>query len=374
MNGTVLIIEDDEIFAGGLKNKLEESSYGVEIKDFSDGLKEIENINPDVVVLDVFQGEVQNGNKSGMEISTYIWERMFVPLIFASAASFEIEKNLEEHPLIRRIQKTSTAFKDIVDLVTDLMPFGTGIKEIRAGLCYDAEQTTQKALTETTPHTLKGITTTPADECLALIKSTARRRLSVIMRQKSEEERSCLFAWEQYIYPPPDSSHFLTGDILVSSSGDRNKPEAFRVALSPSCDLANPRIDCVLVGKCVSIEEFCSKNGISPKESKKKEAQEKLKSMLTQAQSSGYQILPSYSNLIPVMALSLRNLELFKISNMTKAKSATGEDFERLASMDNPFREQLAWAYLQIAGRPGVPDRNLEIWIEEIWDHRQEKK
>ena len=355
MNGTVLIVEDDMDFAGGLKNNLEELSYRVEVKGFTDGLNEIESINPDVVVLDIFQGEAQYGNKSGLKISTHIWKQMFVPLIFASAGYFDPDENLEKHPFIRRIPKTATAFKDIVDSINDLIPFGIGIKEIRTVLCSDADQTTQKALTETTPHALKGNTKNPV-ECLELIKSAARRRLSVIMRQKSEEERQCLFAWEQYIFPPPETSHFMTGDILVKSSEDRDKPEAFRVVLSPSCDLANPRIENVLVGKCVSIEEFCSKNGISAKESKKAEAKEKLKSMLTQAQSSGYQILPSYSDLIPAMALSLKNLELLNINNMTKAKSATGEEFERLVSMDSPFREQLAWAYLQIAGRPGVPE------------------
>jgi hypothetical protein len=36
--------------------------------------------------------------------------------------------------------------------------------------------------------------------------------------------------------------------------------------------------------------------------------------------------------------------------------------------MDSPFREQLTWAYLEIAGRIGVPDRNMANWVECVMD------
>jgi hypothetical protein len=38
----------------------------------------------------------------------------------------------------------------------------------------------------------------------------------------------------------------------------------------------------------------------------------------------------------------------------------------RVASVDSPFREQIAWAFVQIAGRPALPDRDLESWVQEI--------
>ena len=40
--------------------------------------------------------------------------------------------------------------------------------------------------------------------------------------------------------------------------------------------------------------------------------------------------------------------------------------FERVASIDSPFREQIAWAHMQIASRPALPDRELNSWVEEI--------
>jgi len=40
--------------------------------------------------------------------------------------------------------------------------------------------------------------------------------------------------------------------------------------------------------------------------------------------------------------------------------------FTRIASIDSPFREQIAWAHLQIAGRPGVPERDIDKWTQEI--------
>lgn len=70
------------------------------------------------------------------------------------------------------------------------------------------------------------------------------------------------------------------------------------------------------------------------------------------------------------MMANLRNLQLIPIENI--GKPGEGKKFIRVASIDSPFREALSWAYLQVSGRPGLPERDLEAWSHEILEALQE--
>lgn len=371
MNETILIIEDDKDFAESLKLKLEEAglSNAVSIiNDFASGLNQLDKSASDVVVLDIFEGEPRYDKREGMPIWERVWNKLFIPIVIASASRLdELMEYAERHPLIRYVVKSdSDAMNQIIEGISQFLPFGKGIKEIRNSLFSDTEQTVQKALTETAPNIPKIIS--EPNESFSLLKSAARRRLANLMRLESERERANIFAWEQYLYPPPDVPYLLTGDVLAVTSGNRSSPESFCVVLTPSCDLAQKKVGYVLVGRCVPLREFYSKNNLPPltSQNNKKKASDKLSTMLTQAQANGYAILPAYSDMIPPMAVSLRSLELLSIKDGIKATSADGKEFERVISIDNPFREQMSWAYLQISGRLGMPDRNIEAWIDEI--------
>ena len=94
-----------------------------------------------------------------------------------------------------------------------------------------------------------------------------------------------------------------------------------------------------------------------------------IASGLREAQTSGLKPLPAFSDLIPHMAISLRDLELLNLAaNRVSATSPGGNVFERVASIDSPYREQIMWAYLQVAGRPGLPERDIKSWIKSILD------
>ena len=61
------------------------------------------------------------------------------------------------------------------------------------------------------------------------------------------------------------------------------------------------------------------------------------------------------------MAANLKELDLMPIENIGDAK-----EFTAIASIDSPFRELVSWTYLQIACRPGLPERDLDTWATEI--------
>ena len=71
---------------------------------------------------------------------------------------------------------------------------------------------------------------------------------------------------------------------------------------------------------------------------------------------------PCLEGRIPTMAANLRDLEFIPVDDIGISEKA----FLRVASVDSPFRELIAWAYLQIACRPGLPDRDFSLWSDEI--------
>ncbi len=62
----------------------------------------------------------------------------------------------------------------------------------------------------------------------------------------------------------------------------------------------------------------------------------------------------------------MRDLDLIPLKEIGTLNS--DKKYLRVASIDSPFRELISWSYLQVAARPGLPDRNFESWIQEISD------
>jgi len=371
MSGTILIIEDDNDFAESLKLKIEEEDLQatVRIENFEGGMDQLAAIEPAVLVLDIFQGIIQQDKRAGFIIfQERVWNKCFTPVIFASASpEQDIIEFSAKHPLLNYIVKNKgETIDEIVENIKLFLPFGKGIKNIKTALLSDTDNITQIALTQTAPHILIG-DLNPHNH-IPFLENAARRRLAALLRLKAEQEIKPIIPWEQYLYPPPVSFYLLTGDVLMLHEGDWKDPHNYRVVLSPSCDLAQCKIEHVLTGVCIPLKERFDKI-IS---SKRERAIKDLPRTLNQAQADGYAILPAYPNLIPPMAISLRNLELLKIKITTngdiEAVSSDEREFRRVLSIDSPFREQLAWAYLEIACRPGMPDRNMEAWANEIFD------
>ena len=86
------------------------------------------------------------------------------------------------------------------------------------------------------------------------------------------------------------------------------------------------------------------------------------KSVLSQGYYKGIILLPCLEGRIPLMGADLRSLEFVSLDDI----GISGKVFLRIASIDSPFRELVSWAYLQIACRPGLPDRDFNEWCDEI--------
>ena len=86
----ILMIEDDETICKELKNLLEDNNYeAVVLSDFKNALKEILEINPDLILLDIHL-PYRNGElllKNLREVST-------IPVVMVTSKNSEIDEAL----------------------------------------------------------------------------------------------------------------------------------------------------------------------------------------------------------------------------------------------------------------------------------------
>ncbi|MBE3049720.1 hypothetical protein IMZ48_45940, partial [Candidatus Bathyarchaeota archaeon] len=238
----MVIVEDDKDLAGLLELKLKEKYPGINVSllDFDKALAEIENIAPDVVVLDWYLGTPALGKEGGRAVRDMIWEKSFSPLVFASAADIgELHEFVKQHPLLKYIVKSTVdAAEKIVQEVLAFLPIGREIKNARTNLVARATVAANTAVTETLPRIWKECKESASRRLM--LERTARRRLTSLLAELEEDEGNLIFAWEQYIVPPA-TSHLMTGDVLRLRESPADDPKSYRVVLSPSCDLVKGR-------------------------------------------------------------------------------------------------------------------------------------
>ncbi len=201
-----------------------------------------------------------------------------------------------------------------------------------------------------------------------LLLRCVRRRLAASFDSGTIIPGMTLQGWEQYIYPPL-GDNLLMGDILFEKKGNKNDPKSYRLVLTPSCDMqANTRgkrkVDVALVSKCsdssLYIDALIDNNHI-----KREDISERLARFLHEPQVGGYIPMPKFEKLLPPMVADLRDLELIPISDIT-LNEEEDKKYLRTLSTDSPFRENIAWANIQIFGRPGLPDRDVEKWAKDM--------
>ena len=195
------------------------------------------------------------------------------------------------------------------------------------------------------------------------IRRSGRRRLAALMDDQTLDGTS-LASWEQYLCPPISRSTQL-GDILKLHDSEDDDPSAFRLVLSPSCDLVEtakrkPKVKNVLVSKCCSSEKGLKRIGL---EGTNSGFRDRIGRILSQGYYQVFVPIPKLMGKIPTMAADMRDLELIPVESVGE-----GKQYVRIASIDSPFKELVSWAYMQTAGRPGLPDRDIVSWVNEIME------
>jgi CTP synthase len=330
------------------------------VVDFDAAEEEIESYYPDVVVLDLAQGLVAEGNNPGLGTRDYIWNKRFCPIVFYTAFPDLLKDDQRlNHPLIKVVTKGTGSEIKVIAYIRELEPGVSAIsqasKEIHWALTRALREVAARVFdcTKDTEHIPDTLT------------RSARRRVAARMDEDLSTRGPNLKSWEQYLCPPT-SEHLLTGDVIWKRDGNRGDPSSYRIVLTPSCDLVadgkrQPKAEKVLAATCSSVERLLSEVGLEST-SRRDKWKEKLLPLLRQGHGYSCLPVPELPGEFPTMAADFRRLELININQIGNSN----KEYVRIASVDSPFRELVAWAYVLNAARPGMPERDFESWVEEI--------
>ena len=370
----LLFVEDDPDTIESLKELVEKEGLLEQepmVTNFEKAIDTIKDFRPDVVILDLFDGDPLSGKSEGWKFLDFIRDEHFCPVIVYSAMPEEPED--KKHPLIYYVKKGSRSERLVLKELREIEPHIGVLREVEEYVY----KTYSSTVSTVVPYAFDIYDEN--DQRVDVVKRAARRRLAAQVDELLSKDDK-LASWEQYIFPPI-SEEFRLGDVLRKKACDSSTPEAFRIVLTPSCDLqrygGERKVEEVLVSRCCPMKEGIKKSAIDLAQTKKKEAagdkkkkkernEKKIGTLLSQGHSNGIIPLPPLKNIIPSMAANLRDLQLIQADVIGDSELADTVEYVRVASLDSPFREMVSWAYLQIAGRPGLPNRNFDKWIEEI--------
>jgi hypothetical protein len=358
---TILFIDD-----GKIDSQLKHFSglgYICEQRGFEEIEKTLDKVKPEIIILD-YKKEQQT---SGIAWFNRILEKDFAPIIFYTAFFEELEEQLKStgyinHPLIFLVKKGPTDIKELTQFVTDSEKIIDNIKSL--------EEEFFQEFKESKHETLK--TTISFFEKQEFLQDPTRVRRIILRKFANKIEKSIIEPiepYEIYIFPPADKG-LLVGDVIKDTQSND-----YYVILTPSCDMVEGRNDSQVhickIEDCDQIIKIC---GLSDtKNSKKRE--DLIDRIQTIILNSGFKgkifpipPLPGYFS--STKAINLKDciyVEFVQIESDQTRKSK--KRFVRIASLDNPFRETLVWAFMSLHCRPGLPKRNLEKWAGSILDN-----
>ena len=348
---SILIIEDEigsvQSVRDIIRSQLPDAT--VELVEFETAEQSIQSFRPDIILLDLARGNLSEQDYAGLDAYEFIWRNRFCPIIVYAADPDLLEA--DEHEFVKKVKKGSGSEHNVMQGIREFLPHVEALQATE----NEIRQRLSEAMREVAPHAFE--TFSDISERRDAVLRAGRRRVAAMMDEPPEG--SNLAAWECYIHPPV-SEDTLLGDILKDKDGSTTEPSSFRVVLTPSCDLARkPKVQSVLVAKCCPMDEALRSIGLDPNSS--------VTTIRRQLLSAGYAQsvipFPPLPGVIPTMAAALRDLELIPINDIGNDKL-----FQMEVSLDSPFREMVAWAYMQTACRPGLPDRDLDRWAQEVRD------
>jgi len=331
------------------------------IVGFEEAEEAIESRDPHIIVLDIFRGRPTEGDAPGLSTCEHIWDKRFCPLVFYTALPERLGEDARlNHPFVKVEKKGSGSEGRVMERIREFEPHVSALnqatKEIRWAL--------NRALREVAPR-IFGNVRDGAQIQDALTRS-ARRRVAAAMDQELSTGGPNLKSWEHYLCPPTTLGHPLTGDIIRKRTGDRNDPSQYAVVLTPSCDLVSaagrrPKVSKVLVAQCKDVHRLLQELSPADRENLE-ERTRRLRAILTQGHGYSCLPLPALPGEFPSMAADFRDLKLIVFTDI----GDVDKEYARVASVDSPFRELVAWAYVLSAARPGLPERDFDSWVEEI--------
>ena len=358
----VLIVDDNETSVKGIRNYCTEKGWIAEIRSFENFEKVLQESDSDVVVLD--WKDDPTGELKGEEVVKLIWTRNFKPIVIFSAYAsiIELDDMLVSSNLIKVYPKGDET------VVTNYLDFIFPFVNVISGLKNEFNDALIKALNSIE---MMSKASPISDDVKHYVFA---KRASNYFDVKTDG--TPLPAWIQYTYPPMTNSlcvcdiiRKVSPQVTASKIEIAGSADEYRLILTPSCDLAFGKVANVLCARCDQKDRF---HGLSLVDLSHGTPDEQdigeIKSHLHTGYKNKWVPLPSIPGTMPYLSVNLKRVELIPFENIVIDKNliTSESEYYRVASIDSPFREQIVWAHMINSCRPGVPDRDVEKWAEDL--------
>jgi len=353
----VLIVEDQLETVKEILGHCEEKGWACKLlSSFDEFEASLEESDPDVIVLD--WKEDASGDLKGDQVLEKIWTKGFKPVIIFSAIAWSItlDDKYNSSNLIRVQSKGDE--KPVIEYLDSIQPFVpviTGLKTEFNGALIQALNSIEmmRKAQPIEPNVMRYV---------------FAKRVSTYFDKECGD--TALPPWIQYIYPPIAES-LCVCDIIRSIPTDRciskaGEAQEYMLILTPSCDMAQDKVSHALCAKCNSKTEF---HKFDTRANPSKGQLNRIVSYLNAGYNSSLVSLPGIPETLPYMTVDLKKVGLFPIEQIALNESKVEPQqhkYCRVASVDSPFREQIVWAHMINSCRPGMPNRDMDLWAKEL--------
>ena len=211
------------------------------------------SFRPDMVVLDIVEGPIPDEVNSGDQSFEQIWDTWYCPIVVYT--SHEGTKTFSESDQVVEVVKGKGSEARVVAELQKFVPVARMIRSVHE----DFDERIREALRDSV-RTLRSQIGIDDDGLVNSILRRAVRRLVAAQVDAGASEGSTLEPWERFVIPPL-GEHLLTADILRKGDAEWWMEDAFRLVLTPSCDLVHwesspAKAIQVLVARCEPIGDL----------------------------------------------------------------------------------------------------------------------
>jgi CTP synthase len=297
----------------------------------------------DLVILDLNASNgIVGDTDAGDTIIKQIYEYSFIPIIIFSGFSDVYENPYENRYFVSTVNKGPEGINDLKKAIKKFLPFINKRSMISDEINFDISEIYRTSYEKMIKNSKLQQSENAGSE---LFTRLIKRRLAVSIDTNMDSKP--INAWEIYLYPCLGND-YLTGDILRKKRSEKKNPSSYRIILSPSCDLQKSRehVQNVKVACFSNIDTQYKKKDLTV-------------SKLRDTSPKQFLFFHKLEGEFPHMLCSFKEIEVINFDDLDKK-------FERVVSIDSPFRESIVWADIAINGRPGLPDRDCESWLVSI--------
>jgi len=372
-NIKLLYVEDDQENREGLVQLLANDTIGdfqiaIDAEEtFDAAMDKILSNNYHIIVLDIYRGKPENGGATaGIDILTQIQKKCFVPVIFYSGNTQNVQDLKSQ--IVGVVTKGDGGVDELKKEIERLAKFN--LPFVKESLHYYLEQEFKTYFWDIIHNEREKFTADKNDFSLGYLmlrkfgNSMSKEKISKILGD-IELKKDKVHPMAFYLYPTDKSTEYENGEIL-------QKGDDIFIILTPSCDFIDRGGGKRKVGKVLLVkthlltdtDEYKSymnkkkEDGKTDKTVKERESDKNnLTKTITSGRSDRYFFLPR-TPFIDNRVIDFQIKEMVDYSNL--------KVFTRLAKLDNPYAEGMTASFIRFYNRIGYPDIDSELIISNL--------